>query len=430
MQAHTDKADAGTTRTGAAPAAPAGAGQGSTHMEGAHVAQTHTAEGSAPPARSRRDHRIDALRGAALLMMFIDHIPQNLLNRFTMRNVGFADAAEVFVLLAGYASWLAYGRGFTKYGVWPTLQRLFKRCVQLYIGQTIMVMAYVFTVREWRHFTPVSVDYLEPELAHGLDWIWRVMMFDALPSNLNIMPLYLVLLGGFPIFYLLMRIHGSLALLLSGALWMLVNMDPELNFPNWLDPDGWYFNPLAWQFLFALGLTASAQTERRGRDFARVPALVALCWVYLLFSAIQAFPWTLWGLPDLRPLGDALAPSKSWLSPWRLFDVVAIFYLVQSSERARHWAAESWVGQELARVGRHSLEVFVVGTILDLYARLIFSTFGDGWALQVAVNVVGLAMLIGLATWLDRRRNRARGGRPAAVAGPVATPRPTGGQAG
>ncbi len=386
------------------------------HMDKAEATQGAGQVAQAAPARSRRDHRIDALRGAALLMMFIDHIPQNLLNRFTMRNVGFADAAEVFVLLAGYASWLAYGRGFTKYGVLPTLQRLFKRCVQLYIGQTIMVMAYVFTVRGWRHFTPVSVDYLEPELAHGLGWIWRVMMFDALPSNLNIMPLYLVLLTGFPIFYLLMRVHRSLALLLSGALWMLVNMDPGLNFPNWLDPDGWYFNPLAWQFLFALGLTASAETQQRGRDFPRVPALVALCSVYLLFSAIQAFPWTLWGLPDMRPFGAALAPAKSWLSPLRLFDVMAIFYLVQSSDGMRQWAAESWVGQELARVGRHSLEVFVVGTILDLYARLIFSTFGEGWALQVAVNVVGLTILIALASWLDRRRVRARAGKVAPVA--------------
>lgn len=410
MQAHTDKA--GTVQATPATGAPA-------QEPGGAAAPTVPV---ATPTRSRRDHRIDALRGAALLMMFIDHIPQNLLNRFTMRNVGFADAAEVFVLLAGYASWLAYGRGFTKYGVLPTLQRLFKRCVQLYIGQTIMVMAYVFTVRGWRHFTPVSVDYLEPELAHGLGWVWRVMMFDALPSNLNIMPLYLVLLGGFPIFYLLMRIHRSLALLLSGALWMLVNMDPGLNFPNWLDPDGWYFNPLAWQFLFALGLTASAQTQQRGRDFKRVPALVALCWVYLLFSAIQAFPWALWGLPDLRPFGDTLAPAKSWLSPLRLLDVMAIFYLVQSSEPARRWAAESWVGRELARVGRSSLEVFVVGTILDLYARLIFSTFGEGWALQVAVNVVGLAILISLASWLDRRRTRARAGRPVASAAPVAAP--------
>lgn len=348
-----------------------------------------------------RDHRIDAMRGAALLMMFVDHIPQNLLNRFTMRNVGFADAAEVFVLLAGYASWLAYGRAFGKYGVRVTLSRLLRRCVQLYIGQTIMVMAYVFIIRLWRHFAPVSVDYLEPELAHGMSWVWRVMSFDALPSNLNILPLYIVFLAGFPLFYLLMRVQHSLALVLAGALWALVNLDPAVNFPNWLDPDGWYFNPFAWQFLFALGLTASERTQRSGRDFPRLRWLGGLCWAYLVFSALQAFPWTQWNLPDLRPFGDAVAPAKAWLSPLRLLDVLAIFYLVQSSTVARRWSGETVTGQALACVGRHSLEIFVVGTVLDLLARLVFSTFGDVWSLQVGVNVVGLGVLLSLAFWLD-----------------------------
>ncbi|MDN7353577.1 OpgC family protein [Acetobacter senegalensis] len=351
-----------------------------------------------------RDHRIDAMRGVALLMMFVDHIPQSLLNRFTMRNIGFADAAEVFVLLAGYASWLAYGRGFRKYGTVGCLKRIFRRCVQLYIGQTLMVVVSVLSIRMWRHYTPVPVDFLEPELAHGLNWVWRVMMFDALPSNLNILPLYIVLLGGFPVFYLLMRVHRSLALLLSGALWMLVNLDPGLNFPNWLDPDGWYFNPFAWQFLFALGVSASAETERRGADFPRLDLLAGCCILYLVFSALQAFPWAQWHLPDLRPFGSMIMPEKSWLSPFRLLDVMAIFYLVQSSPRARKWAADSTTGQLLARVGRHSLEIFVVGTLLDLYARLIFNTFGDGWLLQVVVNVTGLSILFALAAWLDNYR--------------------------
>lgn len=62
------------------------------------------------PRKHTRDHRVDALRGAALLMMLADHVPDNLINRITIRNFGFADAAEIFVMLAGYASYLAYGR--------------------------------------------------------------------------------------------------------------------------------------------------------------------------------------------------------------------------------------------------------------------------------------------------------------------------------
>ena len=63
-------------------------------------------------SRSRRDPRIDFLRGAALLTIFIDHMPGNFLGLLTLRNFGFADAAELFVLLAGFSSMLAYGPTF------------------------------------------------------------------------------------------------------------------------------------------------------------------------------------------------------------------------------------------------------------------------------------------------------------------------------
>jgi hypothetical protein len=45
-----------------------------------------------------RDPRIDFLRRAALLTIFIDHVPGNFLGTFALRNLGFSDAAELFVL--------------------------------------------------------------------------------------------------------------------------------------------------------------------------------------------------------------------------------------------------------------------------------------------------------------------------------------------
>ena len=70
----------------------------------------------APAAVRERDHRIDVLRGLALLMIFVDHIPDNVLSLVTMHNFGFCDAAEAFVLLAGMSSMLAYGRAFERSG--------------------------------------------------------------------------------------------------------------------------------------------------------------------------------------------------------------------------------------------------------------------------------------------------------------------------
>ena len=58
---------------------------------------------AAPAAsvKSKRDPRIDVLRGLALIIIFIDHVPENLYSFYTMRMYGFSDAAEAFVLISG-----------------------------------------------------------------------------------------------------------------------------------------------------------------------------------------------------------------------------------------------------------------------------------------------------------------------------------------
>ena len=356
-----------------------------------------------PPApRPTRDHRVDALRGVALTMMFADHIPQNLLNRLTLRNLGFCDAAEVFVLLAGFASMLAYGRAFERQGVATGVSMLMRRVFRLYLFQMGMLLTTVAAIRVWRRYYPVPVDFLEPELAHGVHSFWRVLSLQALPGNLNILPLYMVLLILFPLIYLALKINRRAALAASAAVWLLINIDPRLNLPNWLDPDGWYFDPFAWQFLFTIGAWSAMVTRDTGGDIPRSRWLVGFCWLYLGFSAIQSFPWSQWGLPDLAPLPIA-PPQKTPLSPLRLIDVLAIFYLVQSSPLASRLSATR-VGQVLAVFGRHSLEVFSVGTVLDLLFRLVMTTYGSGWAMQIAVNVIGFGTLYLMATVLDRRK--------------------------
>ena len=44
-------------------------------------------------AAASRDLRLDFFRGVALICIFIDHIPENYLNYFTLSAIGFSDAA-------------------------------------------------------------------------------------------------------------------------------------------------------------------------------------------------------------------------------------------------------------------------------------------------------------------------------------------------
>ena len=46
-----------------------------------------------------RDLRLDLLRGLGLWMIFLDHIPDDVVAWLTLRNYGFSDAAEFFVFM-------------------------------------------------------------------------------------------------------------------------------------------------------------------------------------------------------------------------------------------------------------------------------------------------------------------------------------------
>jgi len=52
-----------------------------------------------PAPSTQRDLRLDFFRGVSLILIFVDHIPENVLSLFTLQSICFFDAAEVFRLL-------------------------------------------------------------------------------------------------------------------------------------------------------------------------------------------------------------------------------------------------------------------------------------------------------------------------------------------
>ena len=56
-----------------------------------------------------RDLRLDFFRGIGLWMIFLDHIPDDVVSWLTLRNYGFSDAAEFFVFISGYLAGFIYG---------------------------------------------------------------------------------------------------------------------------------------------------------------------------------------------------------------------------------------------------------------------------------------------------------------------------------
>ena len=110
---------------------------------------SESASASVGQRRLPRDSRVDVMRGIALVMIFIDHVPGNLLGLVTMRNFGFANTAELFVLLAGFASMVAYGGSFARDGVLTGLRRVLLRLLRLYIFQVVLLFSVVIVVTTW-----------------------------------------------------------------------------------------------------------------------------------------------------------------------------------------------------------------------------------------------------------------------------------------
>ena len=82
---------------------------------------------SIPVAATERELRLDLFRGLALWLIFIDHLPPNILTWLTIRNYGFSDATEIFIFISGYTAAVVYGRALLDRGFVVAAARILKR---------------------------------------------------------------------------------------------------------------------------------------------------------------------------------------------------------------------------------------------------------------------------------------------------------------
>src|SRR5215470_1676860 len=102
------------------------------------VAARAAAEVAAPaitlPAVSERELRLDLFRGLALWLIFLDHLPNNILAWITIRNYGFSDATEIFIFISGYTAAFVYGRAMLQSGFVIASARILRRVWQIYVA--------------------------------------------------------------------------------------------------------------------------------------------------------------------------------------------------------------------------------------------------------------------------------------------------------
>jgi hypothetical protein len=373
---------------------------------------THPVRGwslAAHPSVSDRDLRVDFFRGVALILIFIDHIPGNVFAKATLTNFGFADAAEIFVLLAGYAAFLAYAKAFEQ-GWGHGLAKVALRVRDLYVAHLLVLIVGVagLAVAARVFENPVYFEHVNliPFNVDPAGAIGRSLILLYQPGCMNILPLYMLLLLWLPVLIWLMRIDTMLALGVSAAMWAASGL-LQFNLPSYPDTYGWIFNPFAWQLLFTLGAVIAAQPTGRRSVHPRSSWLFWIAVAYVLIAFVVAAPWTkLEGLSDVRLVADFRTDlSKQYLSVWRIAHIMALSYIATSlvSPRA-DWLNRTWA-KLVIDCGQHSLPVFCLSIILSLAGFVILVEGGHGLILQAAVNAAGIALL-GLTAWILAQAKR------------------------
>jgi len=366
----------------------------------------------------RAPNSIDFWRGYALITIFITHVPGNIFERYTLREYSLSDSAELFVFLAGMSLRFVVD-SLSRQPLAAAVYRLAGRALTIYFAQLIIsflalaILSGAATVLEQPYILQwhnAAAAFDSPVEAHiGL----ALLRYQL--GYFNILPLYVVLMACGPTIAVIHRITPWALFPISFALY-LYTVATGFNLPTWPVEGNWFFSPSAWQFIFILGFLFAGANGYYAKLSPRTKkALFVLSGIQVLVGASIA-------LGDFTP-DPARVPDpklffvfdKTYLSPARVIHCLALscFFGAAFSYVARHAAP---LAQYFSMLGRNSLYVFCVGSLLSLCGQVARYAFDGRWEIDWLVLGVGTAGL-GFTAWVTEWRLRHGGRKAPAPAG-------------
>jgi hypothetical protein len=359
-----------------------------------------------------RDLRLDLFRGLALWFIFLDHVPDNIVSWVTLRNYGFSDATEIFVYISGYTAVIAYGRMMARQGWVRAAARVYRRVWQLYVAHILLFVAFIAQIA-WLSIKRDASALIEEMQLLGLGQDpYRALLEAALlkfrPVNLDVLPLYIVLLAAFPL-VLPALLRWPRAVLAVSIVLYAATCHFDWNLPGYPGDKVWFFNPMAWQVVFYSGAVMAAMAPRLSwMDRWRWPVSVA-AFLYLCFAAFIALSWHYNSLESLIPewVARQIYPiDKTNADILRFLHFLAIAWFVRMAIPPQADFLRWRLFEPLRRCGEHSLQIFCLGTFLALSAEIVDAQFDESNVSQVlsqlVVSIAGIALMTAFAyaaTW-------------------------------
>jgi hypothetical protein len=353
-----------------------------------------------------RDLRLDLFRGVANWAIFLDHIPDNVVNWITTRNYGFSDAADLFVFISGYTASFVYARMMIDRGFLVGATRLTKRVWQLYVAHIILFVIYI-----------VSIGYLALRFAdtniinefnvaglvdNPIETLRQGLLLKFKPVNLDVLPLYIALMGLFPPVLWMMLRQPNWTMLASIALWLAAR---QFGWNLRAYPAGfWYFNPFCWQVLFVFGSWCALGGARKSRTFIDSRYTLWFCIAYLIFALIMTMAGKFPDFGALFPdwLYSTFNPNdKTNLAPYRFVHFVVIVILVIRYV-PKDWAGLQWrVFDPVIVCGQQSLAVFCVGVFLSFVGHFTLMLSSGSLLAQIVVSLIGIVIMTIVAYYIS-----------------------------
>ncbi|MGY3036132.1 hypothetical protein ACVIIV_005302 [Bradyrhizobium sp. USDA 4354] len=353
-----------------------------------------------------RDLRLDLFRGVANWAIFLDHIPDNVVNWITTRNYGFSDAADLFVFISGYTASFVYARMMLERGFIVGATRLTKRVWQLYVAHIILFVIYIASISylalRFGDSEMINEFNVAGLVDNATETLRQGLFLRFKPLNLDVLPLYIVLMGLFPPVLWFMLRKPDLTMALSIVLWLAArHFGWNLN----AYPAGqWYFNPYCWQVLFVFGAWCAMGGARRSIALINSPVTLWVCLGYLLFALVMTMAGRFPAFGGMFPewLFSAFNPNdKTNLAPYRFLHFVVIVIMVIRFV-PKEWPGLEWrVFDPLIVCGQQSLAVFCVGVFLSFVGHFELSMSSGSLLAQIFVSVAGIAIMTTVAYYIS-----------------------------
>jgi hypothetical protein len=353
--------------------------------------------------QSRRDQRIDVLRGVFIVSMTTGHLAAGQALDRLAHPLVWVDGAAGFVLFSGLVLGMAQRSRVLRSGPAAGRRWLLARARQLYVIHVVTTLG-AFVVR-----AATGHPLVLPSATHlGGAWrtVWGVLLLRIQPSYFNVLPLYVFLLVvAVGMLELVRRGRWPVVLAGSAALYAASQVRPGvlLLADIHVGPETWVWG--AWQVLFVGGFVLGWHWR-----YAVVPWLHArrkvLVRTAVASTALLAAVGHLLSIPALGAVPAATAVNgafeKYGLRPGVVvYLAVALLASYWVLGRIGAWPVVRPITGFLGRIGTQSLDCFITLTLVQV---VVFACWDGAHPplFDGAVVALALAAMYAVSTWRGR----------------------------